>query len=272
MKNHMSDLYFCHECKELVRDLSELFFVEENSTNGFCSETCIERFYKPLVDYFESYEIKVFDDLNLEKALLDDESQVLEEALKRPLKIFQWSNQLYTKITHFFANVNDKNVVVTCFLYEGSASFIIGLTYHSDERIFDYFKKGEEKKVLLGSEEQVSSLSQEQIEFIEQKKGEFLAKVLENHSELDIGFESYPLYEKYVSDVLENPDFKKRQDSNRLGDIYLYSKIIIEDNRKVFLVIANLESKSTKGLILFVPSIYSEITNLFFEQDNFIKN
>ena len=44
MKNQMSDLYFCHGAKQIVRDLSELYFVEENSTNGFCSENCIESF------------------------------------------------------------------------------------------------------------------------------------------------------------------------------------------------------------------------------------
>ena len=55
MKNQMSDLYFCHECKKIVQSLSELYFVEENSTNGFCSEACIEQFYKSLVANLSIY-------------------------------------------------------------------------------------------------------------------------------------------------------------------------------------------------------------------------
>ena len=226
---------------KLLRDLSELYFVEENSINGFCSEACIEKFYKGLVEYFEAYQ-QGFEELGLVLSSVDDEPQILEEVLKKPYKILQWSNQTNTKITHFLGKVNDTYVVVTCFLYEGSASFILGLTYHSDKRIFDYFEKGEEKKILFESKEQSSGLSNDQLEYIEHK-GELLAKVLKVILILTLVLRLILYMKNMFLMYLENPDFKKRHDSSGLGDVYLYSKIIFEDNRKVFLVLANLESR-----------------------------
>lgn len=272
MKHKMSDLYYCHECKVITKSLNDLYFVEENSTNGFCSEHCIEKYYKNIVQYFDSYNEIIFEELNLEFEIDHNETKLLESILKKPDKIYQWSNQMYSKITHFLGKVGETNVIVTCFLYEGSASFILGLTYHSDERIFDYFKKGEEKRIVINENDGVSKLSKDQLEIIEQKKGELLAKIIEIHSGKDISFESYPLYEKFVEPCLQAPDFKKLIDSTSHGDIYLYSKVFFEGDQNVYMVVANLESDTESGVILYVPSIFSDFTNTFFGENNFIKN
>ena len=47
------NVYFCSNCRKSVPSLSNLYFIEENSHKGFCSELCIEKYYLPIVEYFE---------------------------------------------------------------------------------------------------------------------------------------------------------------------------------------------------------------------------
>ena len=272
MESKLADLYYCRECKRVVSSLSDLFFVEENSSNGFCSEGCIEKFYVKIVDYFDSYNKEVLNNLNIQEEHVENESRLLEEVLNRPKKVYQWSNQLGTEITHFLGEVDQKYVAVTGFLYEGSASFILGMLYHSDHRIWNFFEKGENKKIKYEYGEDVKGMSGEQLEYIEHKKAELLAKVLECYSEDDISFESYAFYEKYVSEVLAKPDFKKLIDSSSLGSIYVYSKVIFDGQEKIYFIVANLESENGNNIILYIPSLMTDMTSLFFDQDNFIKN
>ena len=272
MNEILGDLYYCHQCKRIVKDIRGLYFVEEGLPNGFCSEGCIESLYKNLVSYFDDLNKKIFNNLNLVEEIEADEGAIIESVLRQPSKVFQWSNELGTKITHFSGKVDSLYVVVSCFLYEGSASFILGVIYHKDPRILEFFKKGHEKDITHEVSSSIKQLSVDEIDFIEQRKGEFLAKLIEVHSESDIQFEAYALYERYVASVITSPDFKKRIDSSKMGEIYIYSKIIFDESKKIYFFVASLEKDQNKNTILFIPSFYSDLTNVFFESDNFVKN
>ena len=63
------EVFFCGQCKKVFEELDHLLFVENHGQVGFCSESCIEKFYEPLVFHYEEQE-KIW---RSENNLLDEE-------------------------------------------------------------------------------------------------------------------------------------------------------------------------------------------------------
>ena len=102
------NIYYCKNCKKVVKDIEDLLFVEDGSSLSFCSEVCIEKFYSPLIDYFTGKIDKKRKDLNIEEeaclSLLDNPTYV-DRVLHRPDEIWRLENDLKEEIFSFISKV-----------------------------------------------------------------------------------------------------------------------------------------------------------------------
>ena len=108
-------IYSCSNCRKITSTVEDLFFVEESSQNGFCSEACIEKFYLPVVKHLEENDQKV---KNLHGCPLKnnyENESVLEQTLLSPDHIFENRNDLGQKIYHFLKQVdqNSFSIILT---------------------------------------------------------------------------------------------------------------------------------------------------------------
>ena len=96
MGQYFDTIYYCSECKRVVKSLEDLLFIEEYSHKGFCTESCIEDFYLPLIKYFEVLENKLRIKHNLINEFLGHEisESVFEDIISTPDEVYKKSNEL----------------------------------------------------------------------------------------------------------------------------------------------------------------------------------
>lgn len=240
----ISPIYHCSECKKIIEDIEQLLFVEENSNKGFCSESCIEKYYASLIDYFELQEKKVRKKhgLNDEPCLVYVGKQsYMESVLSRPKQIWKMTNDLGEEFYSFIgefkeAKTNFQNtfyLIIVCSVYDARASFIFSATATKDRNILKEFQFGEaiaDPKAFVAETPDISEkttaldVAPEAMEFLESKKSSYLAQLLEERSVADIPFEKFPLYEDFFDLTLENPDEVYHTKDSEGDEIYTYIK------------------------------------------------
>ena len=276
MNKEISDLYYCRQCKAIKNDIDSLLFVEEDSTNGFCKEVCIETFYEGLVNYFSEYNKIIFSELGVVEEKDTDESLLLDHVLNNPSEVWCWENQLGTKVFHYLGVFQNLYVGATCFVYGGAASFVLGLCYHSNKNILSYFRKGrsiEIKKVNSSDTvDPLEILNPDQISLLEEVKAEYLAKILEVHSDDDIGFENYGIYDELTLETIQSPDFRMLVESRSEGEVHVVSKMHKRSGKVIYYSVLFLIVDNMNIPILCAPSFFTEISSCLFGQDKYIKN
>lgn len=251
-------LFYCTECKSIIDSLSNLLFVEEKSSKGFCSEACIEDFYMPLIRHFENIELDVrlrlgLVGLNEEKInsnFLD--KQFIEDVLISPDEVWKISNELdedvYTYVKHFAEFIG----IVICKVYNREASFVFLSTKTNSRHFLSEICSGEKIEHLkmdadsnsLNLENEFNEEDFNFMQLLENKKSNLLAELLEKRKDDDIKFEDFSLYESCFSEVLETPDevFEKK---DKEGDsFFIYIKSYVVGNNSYFYIISCLKRKS----------------------------
>lgn len=240
----LNPVYHCSECKKILEDVESLLFVEENTSKGFCSEACIEKYYASLIHYFESQEKKI-----RKKHKLTDEpcliyvgkQSYMESVLSRPKQIWKMSNDLgeefYSFISEFKeAKTNFQNtfyLIIICSVYDAKASFIFSATATKDRNLLKEFQFGEaiaDPQSFVAEVPKVAEkpagpdVSPEAMEFLESKKSSYLAELMEQRSVVDIPFEKFSLYEDYFDLTLEDPDEVYHTKDSEGDEIFTYIK------------------------------------------------
>ena len=96
-KVDLDSLLFCSECKTIVNNLEDLYFVSEESDHGFCSEDCIETFYSPIVSQLQSDEIKFREESNRNSIYgLDRKSKIFWLSLSEHIISKNYSKVFFT--------------------------------------------------------------------------------------------------------------------------------------------------------------------------------
>lgn len=204
-------LYYCSECKKIISKVEDLFFVEDGTPRGFCSEVCIEKYYSEIVKHFEKEVEKKKKDLGIDENLEQhEEAFLVDELLKEPDEIWRVENQLKEEFFIFIKENKELKswLIASCFIFNFRPSFILSLDSTKSKELVDSFRYGEKVEDLSPYKqgENDNVLEQEVLDDIEQKKSSVLAELLENRLETDIPFESFPLYEEYFDLTLYNPD------------------------------------------------------------------
>ena len=246
--NFNHPLYYCSECKTVVPELANLLFIEENSNKGFCSETCIEDFYLPLVRHYENLDQELRKKLNIS---LDeniqtgaDDKQLVEEILSNPSEVWNIENELHEKLTTYFRHFQDFTAVLICTIYNGEASFIFLCSKTRSREYLAVLRNGH--KPYEAYEQSDNSLNDEDLQFmqlLESKKSNLLAELLTKRKDNDISFEDFTHYEYCYSECLESPD-EVFEVKDRDGDVFfVYIKSFLKDHLDFFYIISCLKRK-----------------------------
>lgn len=253
-------VYFCNHCKKALHDVEELLFVEEGSSRGFCGEDCIEKYYSPIVAWYENLERETRSLLKINdedcRGLVSDAS-VMDKALDRPDEIWRWQNDIGEDLFVFIKNFSTErpfHVIVMCHLFERQPSFILLATATRSDEFVDQFRNGEK---IVDPDEFISrddlpagaldlEVEQEQLSAIEAKKSSFLARLLQDRTAADIPFEQFDLYEKFFKTTLEDPD-EIYTDEDEDGDqLFSYIKAYQQNSVSFYYFIICVELEHTQ--------------------------
>lgn len=231
-------VYFCNHCKKALHDVEDLLFVEEGSVRGFCSEDCIEKYYAPIVSWYEDREREMrvrFQTSDEDCQPLASDPSVMDKVLARPDEIWRQSNEIGEDIFTFIRNFPGERSfysIVLCHLFERQPSFIMLATATRNEDFVTQFRRGE--KVVNPDEFLQRSdlpegavdleIEQDDLSAIEAKKSAFLARLLQDRSAADIPFEQFDLYEKFFTTTLEDPDEIYTDEDDDGDQLFTYIK------------------------------------------------
>lgn len=202
-------LYLCYECKKIVSSLDQLLFVEDHTSKGFCSEACIEDFYRPLITFFSSQEIEIRKSLKLEHERIStdyDDKQLAEIILANPDETHEYANELGEKYYSLIKKVDDFFGIIVCLMNNQEATFIFLMTKTTSNRFIEKFRS---TTTYQNNSESTNSISEEDYNFIqnlESKKSRILADLLTKKKDTDIPFEDFSNYEFCFDDCINDPD------------------------------------------------------------------
>ena len=189
--------YFCNKCGKIFSQSENILFVEDNSPRGFCSESCIEEFYRPMVRLFE----KVENELRKKLGLLKEDSlkylefpHYLENLLKKPSEIWVNENDLKEKYYFIISPFKDKEgmdfyLASICLFHQNRPSFLFLVTASSDKDFINEFRYGKQ----VNQEISVLSSPQDKKEAklfqkVERKRAYLLSELLKMRNDTDISF------------------------------------------------------------------------------------
>ncbi|MCF8058453.1 MAG: hypothetical protein K9K67_04100 [Bacteriovoracaceae bacterium] len=276
------EAYFCSECKKLSKKLDELLFVENDGQNGFCSETCIEKFFEPLVNHFEELEKK----WRSQHSLLDEEileavghPVFMDQLLRRPDEVYLFIADGGEHYYSFIVEINDDkygdfSMMCLCLTYDNQPSFIISASASKEDGMIDNYrwgKKIEDVKQFHSSSDVKDKkkhieIDEQTLMEVEGKKSAYLAGLIEDRSPADIPIESFSLYEQYFEPTMMEPDEIYSSKDEEGDTIFTYIKA--HDREGVsfyyFIVCLRIEEgfqENTDALVPIVsfPSVDGEL-------------
>ena len=288
MLNLKSPTYFCTECKKVLDHLDDLLFIDEFSHKGFCSESCIEDFYFPLIKHFEIVERTLREKLNfLEENILIQmtDEELVELVVSSPSEIYKNTNELHETFYHYIKYFSDFTAIVISSVYRKEASFVFLSTVTKSSELVQEFCYGEKvismivdnqlqtniKDFDISEEENLDSepeLEEDDMIFmqlLESKKSKILADVIMSRKDNDISFEDYPGYEFCFEETLESPDEVFEKKDNEGDYLFTYIKSFSRGTRgeeSFFYIIICLKRTSEEANVNVYPILAVPTTDL----------
>lgn len=261
-------LYFCNQCKKTVNSLDDLYFVEDNTARGFCSEECIENFYTNIISYFDGNNKSYRQVLNLanEQCLSVIKNPIyIEKCLENPSEVWIDKNDLNEEIYTYITLCDDPEfgqiwLISICLSYRNEASFVFLFTATSSYKLVQEFQRGE-KKVIVPDK----NFTSEDLQLFESKKNIFLSLLLEKRLASDIPFENFGDYDFCLKTTMELPDEVYQERDIENDQVYKYIKSYEKDEVSfyyiVICVLFNGQKSPTLFPVLSFPTIDAELYN-----------
>jgi hypothetical protein len=262
-----NELYLCSSCRNRIEAIDDVLLVEDHYPRGFCSEMCIEEYFKPVINMMKEEDKSWRSKFSIAE-IPSQEDELYNESLaltmESPDEIFLQRNELGEEIYYFFKKISENEVfALACLVFEHSPSFLFYHTLENKPEIIEQLKtKGEKigniepyltggKGVLEGHDEQENRedffIDADTYENIKRKRSTFLAELVELRSETDIPMEEFYLYEHCLNKTLEKPDeifcFKDKEDD----DILVYIRSFEQDQISYFYLILCFQIEDQKG-------------------------
>jgi len=264
-------MYFCGQCKKRSNDLNQLLFVDDNSTVGFCSEECIEVFYNPLVEHYETLDKKLRETLALKNENCRKYVGVpeyMDGLVKDPDEIWVIENDLKQCLYSFIKNYKTAegeafSICALCLVFNYQASFVFLASATQNILYKDSFKIGkamENPKSFLAKSQvaqQEINIDPETLELLENKKSICLANLMTNRSDEDIPLEKFHDYEPFFQKTMENPDEIYSSFDNANDEILTYIMAHERNHQSFFYFILFLVTKPNEQKVKnkFLPII-----------------
>jgi hypothetical protein len=272
------DLYYCNNCKKIFHSLKDLYFIEDGSPRGFCSESCIETFFDHLVKHFENIDQQLRLKLNcVEESCLDivGEPRYMEGLIEEPDEVWVRENDLKEEIFCYIKKFNDFGgdefyMVLTCLVFDRKPSFIISATATQNIELVNSFKLGEQQDLDAPDKASNLSIDDETLESIEGKKSRYLASMLQDRNESDIPFEDFMSYDEFLYKTLEKPDEVYCQTDDEGDTIYTYIRVHEREGTSFYYIVLCIsiendwkQKKENLLPILTFPSKDPKLYNTF---------
>ncbi|TDJ07189.1 MAG: hypothetical protein E2O68_03920 [Deltaproteobacteria bacterium] len=254
------DYYYCNKCGKIFDNSEDILFVEDDSPRGFCSESCIETFFRPMVRLFE----KIEENLRAKYNLQEEESlkylefpNFLDELLKKPQEIWALENNLQEKYYFIFSSFKDRKgkdfyLVSICLFYQNRPSFLFLVTATYSEEFIAEFRAGVKlNKNLPMLPATRDAKEAELLGMVERKKTFLLTELLKLRDNNDISFYEFSEFESFVDPTIDGPD-EVYSFIDEAGDkIRTYIKAFHSDQGAFYYYVLCLKTgkKSDKGLI-----------------------
>ncbi len=246
-----SPLYYCSDCKKVVPGLDSLLFVEDHSNKGFCSEDCIESFYRPIAIYFEQQVLRLkekFPNLKSDFDVDEDDVNVLNNILNSPDEVWLSKNELDEEIYTYIKKFKSVWFIILCLKFKSEPSYILLSETTNDVKFLNEFKSGEllknPAKVQYADDEEAEKI--QLLQDLDQLKSEILAEHLVIRTDVDIAFENFQEYDFCIEETITKPD-EIFEYKNKLGMTILhYLKSFVAKNNSNFYYIVIALKKSTE--------------------------
>lgn len=262
--------FFCESCRSRVSSIDNLFFVEDDSDRGFCSEDCIKKFYKPFMETLEVEEKAFRKSLNLleeeEPLYYLTRQDLLDNTIFNPDQVWLLVNEVEQKFyTHIKSFIEDQKrffLILICSYVDDGPSFVFYRTVTEFEKLVDMYKRNTEVSIKNGQAQDVipfEELPLELIETLDRKKSLFLAELLSYRDDDDISFEFFMDYEKYLQDTIQNCDESYAFFDDEGDEIFTFIKSFMVDGESFYNMVLCYPFKIQNGIqmvpILSFPSI-----------------
>lgn len=245
-------IYYCSECKAVVKSLGDLLFIEPETTKGFCSETCIEDFYSPLIAHFENLEKKIREELSISHEVIRtsmDDKELVESVFSTPGEVWQNKNELGETLYTYIRHYGDYSAVVIATVYNEEASFVFFRTLTRSKAFLEQFRSQNRDNKMAPDIESAPEFNDEDFAFmqeLESKKSRLLADLLVKRKDDDISFEDFTSYESCFQECLETPD-EVFETKDKEGDVFFtYIKSFLQTGNDFFYIVTCLKRKDNE--------------------------
>jgi len=267
------EAFFCSQCKKVVDELEKLLFVENESPTGFCSESCIEKFYESLVDHYEELE-KTW---RASHSLLDEDilevvghPVFMDQLLRRPTEVYHYQGSGGDSLYSFICEISDGKfgefyLMCLCLTYDNQPSFIISASATREDRMVQNYRWGEKVKKVEDfhstsdekNKKKEIEIDEQTMMDVENKKSVYLARLIEERSPADIPIESFSLYEQYFEPTMMNPDEIYSSKDDEGDTIYTYIKAHDREGVSFYYMILcyRLDTQYDKNTDALVPIV-----------------
>jgi len=254
------EYFYCNKCGKIFDQSENILFVEDDSPRGFCSESCIESFFRPMVRLFEKIEEKqrTFYSLKEEESLKYLEfPNYLEQLLKNPEEVWVLENSFNEKYYSIISTFKDKKgkdfyLASLCLFYQNRPSFLFLVTATASEKLIGEFRIGKKINEKLPSySEENDDKEQELFNTLERKKTFLLTELLKIRQNSDISFYEFGEFESFADPTISDPD-EVYSFVDEWGDkIRTFIKSFSNDQGAFYYYVLclKLNQKSEKGLI-----------------------
>lgn len=264
-----------------------MLFIDDHSMKGFCSESCIEDFYLPIVKHFEKEFSGLLESHGLKEtpSELKIDHDLINTVFKSPDEIYRFSNHFGESFYHFFKKFGLETVVVVASVFRHEPSFIFGATVCASGVFLNEYRQGEmlsvsewtKKRIPPGQTKNIDDnrdtpedkieISEDDAQFIqllESKKSKLLAQVLLKRKESDIGIEAFGDYESCFQETLEHPDEVFEHKDNEGDTFFNYIKNYNLGKRKednFFYIVSCLKKQTNQSTETMVYPVLGMPTN-----------
>ena len=270
----LKSLFFCENCRGKVQKASDLHFIEDHSDRGFCSEKCIMEFYRPYLNWLEKEEIKLREELNIDKEETYAEitsSQIrLKSALESPDEIWILSNETEQQFFTHIAKLNLQGrvlyYILICSYVDNEPSFVFYRTATTHIELVDKYRRDSVYRPTNEKLDATSKVPSEIFEMVEQKKSEMLANLLAQRSVHDIAFEEFTNYDEYFNHTIEEPDEVFENEDDTGDTLYTYIKSFKLGDESFFYVVVGYLFESDEQVLIPIisfPSVDKKIYPLY---------
>jgi hypothetical protein len=263
-------IYFCSECKKILTNIKDLYFIRDHTDISFCSEECIEDFYQPLSSYLVK-KIKNSLEKNEDEFVqffLDSDEELENVSMKYDQKI-AIKNDLNEEIFICIKFLDRHFIAIISTFFENEVSYIFVVLKSNSKKLLTDLRKNNSIEVNAEIDPEIINEELKIIEMVEAKKSHFLSDLLMIQRPSDIQFEDFFKYDKELNETLYNPDevyeFKDKE-----GDLIIsYLKSFVVKGNQVIYVVLLAFKQNINGSESKIFPILSFPTNDFTLYSNY---